>query len=120
MPECAQAVAEKALQLGPVERTRCYLAFRKRPQSSGVANLADETHSGYQVLQVLWIVEVVRLDPDRVGGIGPRQVNASPAFRTHSDRERPGSCRRLESRRIFSGSVGAAVRIGVKVRCVQY
>ena len=58
MPEGAEPVAKKTLELPRLERTRGYLAPRERSQSRGVPNLASNAQAGQEILEVLWIREV--------------------------------------------------------------
>ena len=93
MPEGAKPVAKEAFELIGIAGGRCDLPNRKRSQRGGVSDLARDIQAAHEILQILGITEVIRIDSDRIVGIRPSQMDGATALGTHSDNQGPGVSR---------------------------
>ena len=84
MPESAKPVAKETFQFIGLASGRCDLPHRERSQGSRIADLASDIQSGHQILQILGIAEVVRINSDGIVRVGPRQVDGATAVGAHA------------------------------------
>src|SRR5262249_7298582 len=102
-----------------VETPRRYFAHRVTSQRRGVADLTGPLQSDHEVLHVLRIGQVARIDSQWIRGIRSPQANPAPAPRPHADYEGPGRVRRPKANRVLGRDLGPLYRIGIEVGCVE-
>jgi len=90
MPEGAKPVAKEAFELIGIASGRCGLPNRKRSQRGGVSDLARDIQAVHEILQILGIAEVIRINSDGIVGTRPSQMDGATALGMHSDNQGPG------------------------------
>src|SRR5262245_38173451 len=101
VPEGAKTVAKEAFEFTGVAGSRCNLAYSERSQGSRVADAASNAESGHQVLQFVWITEVVGLYSNWIVCTESCQVDGTTAFGPHAKNQGPRVCRRVEARGVL-------------------
>ena len=123
MPEGTKPVAKEAFELIGIASGRCDLPNRKRSQRGGVSDLARDIQAVHEILQILGIAEVIRINSDGIICIRPSEMDGATAPGTHSDNQGAGVSRQLERRGILRRDVWPATRVGVEIgrveRCIR-
>jgi hypothetical protein len=89
VPVTQGTIADEVFELLTFQVARHHFALGKPLKRSGVTYLAAKLHTGYCGLQIVRMIQKIRLNLNRVEGVQPGQTEIAPAFRPYDAKKQP-------------------------------
>jgi hypothetical protein len=91
MPSRQSGIPKEVVEIGALQIAGRNLTSGEGPESGRISNCAADLYRSARGLEVVWMRQVIRFDPNWIAGVWPAQTKSATALWSNNSPEKPPS-----------------------------